>query len=168
MTILSSEPLGDDARIPNTAMALAVAGLLPFLGLTALSAAGLAAPQAAGQLLAGAEIGYGAVILSFLGGIRWGAALSEPNKTAQAFGLAMSVIPSLIGWAALVYDAYRAQPMAPLALLVAGFITQGLWDLVGARRGLLPRWFARLRLPLTFIVVVCLAITAFMLPQSKP
>jgi len=165
MTILSTEPLGDDNRIPKAAMALALAGLLPFLGLSALCVANVASSPTAGQLLVGAEIGYGAIILSFLGGIRWGAALSEPNKTAQAFGLAMSVIPSLIGWAALLDEAYRSQPIAPLTLLAAGFITQGVWDLVGARQGALPRWFARLRLPLTVIVVASLATTAFSLPQ---
>jgi hypothetical protein len=165
MTIVSTEPLGDDPRIPHAAMALALAGLLPFLGLSALSVTGAAALPGAGPQLVEAEIGYGAVILSFLGGIRWGAALTEPNKVAQSVGLVMSVIPSLISWAALLYFAYRAQPIAPLALLVAGFITQGVWDLVGARRGALPRWFARLRLPLTVIVIACLATTAFTLPQ---
>jgi hypothetical protein len=165
MTIVSTQPLGDDTRIPYAAGALAIAGLLPFLGLSASCATGGTAWFGSGQQLVGAEIGYGAVILSFLGGIRWGAALNESNAVVQSFGLAMSVIPSLIGWAALLYFAVRAQPIAPLTLLIAGFIAQGLWDLVGARRGALPRWFARLRLPLTVLVAACLATTALTVPQ---
>jgi hypothetical protein len=165
MTTFFKQTLGDDTRIPFAATLLSIVGLLPFLVLSAFSASSLS-DGTTGKLFIGMLVDYGAVILSFLGGIRWGAALTEPNPRAQAFALAMSIIPSLIGWAALLYFVYRAQAVAPLMLLIVGFLTQGVWDLVGARRGALPRWFAQLRAPLTIIVVACLAGAAWAIPQN--
>jgi hypothetical protein len=166
MTIFSKEPLGDDTRIPFAATLLSVAGLLPIIALSLLIASYPLATPATGRLILSALISYCAVILAFLGGIRWGAALTESNRAAQAFALAMSVIPSVIGWTSLLFYAYRGQGLAPLTLLAAGFVTQALWDLVGAQRGILPRWFAKLRAPLTIIVVTCLVGTALTLPQD--
>ena len=50
---------------------------------------------------------YGAVILSFLGGIQWGLAIrnSDGNaRTRQGLTpiLTVSIVPSLIGWTGLV------------------------------------------------------------------
>ena len=51
------------------------------------------------------SLAYGAVILSFLGGIRWGAALRGIGASQRRFDFAISVIPSLAGWAALLIPA---------------------------------------------------------------
>jgi len=165
MTILSNETIGETKGIPMTAIALSLAGLLPFFGLTALLFAP-PPPTAATSLALAALIGYGAVILSFLGGIRWGATLGERNRSAQALALSVSVIPALVGWSAILLLSARGQAFAPLSLLIAGFATQGLWDLVGARSGALPQWFARLRLPLTLAVITCLVAAAYFVPES--
>jgi len=165
MTILSSETIGEPKRIPTMAIVLSLAGLLPFVGLTLLLVAGQR-PSANTSLALAALIGYGAVILSFLGGIRWGATLGERNPSAQALALGVSIIPAIIGWSAILLLSARGQAFAPLSLLIAGFLTQGLWDLVGARSGALPQWFARLRLPLTLIVTACLIVAAVLVPES--
>jgi hypothetical protein len=165
MTIFSSETIGEPKRIPAMAIALSLAGFLPFAGLTLLLFT--AAPSSATvSLVLAALIGYGAVILSFLGGIRWGATLGERNSSAQALALSVSIIPAIVGWAAVLLLSARGQAFAPLSLLIAGFVTQGLWDLVGARSGALPQWFARLRLPLTLAVTVCLIAAAILVPES--
>jgi len=165
MTIFSRETIGEPRHIPAMAVVLSLAGLLPFIGLTFLLFAA-PRPTANTSLALAALIGYGAVILSFLGGIRWGATLGERNSSAQALALGVSIIPTIVGWSAILLLSARGQAFAPLSLLIAGFLTQGLWDLVGARSGALPQWFARLRLPLTLIVIVCLIVAATLVPES--
>jgi hypothetical protein len=165
MTILSSETIGEPKRIPAMAIVLSLAGLVPFVGLTGLLFA-TPRPIANTSLALTALVGYGAVILSFLGGIRWGTTLGERNSSAQSLALGGSIIPALIGWSAILLLSARGQAFAPLSLLIAGFVAQGLWDLVGARSGALPQWFARLRLPLTLAVVACLIVAAVLVPES--
>jgi len=165
MTIFSSETIGESKRVPVTAIVLSLGGLLPFFGLTALLFAA-SRPTATTSFTLAALIGYGAVILSFLGGIRWGATLGERNRSVQALALGVSIIPALVGWSAILLLSVRGQALAPLSLLIAGFATQGLWDLVGARSGALPQWFSRLRLPLTIAVIACLVAAAVVVPES--
>ena len=81
--------------VPAPAQVLGFAGLIPFAG-CALAVAFLPEikPEAADALL-----NYGAVILSFLGGIRWGFAVFEGDRAGWiAYGV--SVIPSLVAWVA--------------------------------------------------------------------
>jgi hypothetical protein len=108
--------------------------------------------------------GYGAVILSFLGGIHWGMAIAgpvAPPATATAAGrrlgrrLAWSVVPSLVGWAALLVP-----PVAGLFVLAAAFAVQLGIDLRATKRGAAPAWYPRLRVPLTLVVVASLAVAA--------
>ncbi len=56
---------------------------------------------------------YAAVIVSFLGGIHWGLALRQPPQQHTGL-LAWGVVPSLLGWPALLLP-----PAAGLALLGA-------------------------------------------------
>ena len=42
------------------------------------------------------------------------------------------------------------------AMLIAGFLVQGLWDVMSVDSGRLPVWFGRLRMILTAGVVVAL------------
>ena len=88
--------------LPSSAAWLGAAGLIPFVVL-ALSAPFLPAAHRAGALFAlGA---YGAVILSFLGGVRWGVAIAaaptDRDGTTLAGALVLSVVPSLAAWLAL-------------------------------------------------------------------
>ncbi|ORE90163.1 DUF3429 domain-containing protein [Aurantimonas sp. 22II-16-19i] len=140
----------DHAR---TAWALALFGLVPFVVMAGLLAyAGrefIAFP-----MLVLAFSGYSATILAFLGGIRWGYALSPGH---QAIGtLVLSVLPSLFGWALL----FVPSPWV-FAGFAAGFALTGVWDGIAARRGALPGWFGRLRLVLAASVTLC-QIVAFL------
>ena len=103
---------------------------------------------------------YGAVILSFLGGIHWGAAMtrsiSQTDHRIDASRLGISVVPSLVGWASLLLDARYG-----LALLAVGFAANLLLDIRSTRQGLVPPWYRGLRQPLTMVVVVALIVAEF-------
>jgi hypothetical protein len=129
-----------ETSIPKPPVLLGAAGLLPFFGLSLPLITGLEARFAWGSAVQGALAPYAAVIASFLGGIRWGFAVREPQGGALS-DYVLSVAPSLLAWAA------RGLPrptdlLALGALILAwGFVDQ---DLV--RRGIAPPWFGRLRL----------------------
>jgi hypothetical protein len=96
--------------------------------------------------------GYAAVVLSYLGGIRWGVALSEPGEDAgRVFGI--SVLPALGGWAA-----FFIPPPYSFVLLAVAFAAHGAWDTLSAQQGRMPDWFARLRMQLTAGIVVTMII----------
>jgi hypothetical protein len=142
-------------RIPNPALYLGAAGLLPFFAATA--AIGLLPPEGRGIFVA-ALAGYGAVILSFLGAVHWGAAIGGtggPGATPSVLGprLAWSVVPALLGWASLVMGA------APgLVLQLVGFVGCLIIDVRATRLGLLPAWYPKLRWPLSAVAILCLAV----------
>ncbi len=101
-------------------------------------------------------LSYGAVILSFLGGIRWGAALNEPGRQSPTT-LAQSVVPAIFAWVCTLLPS----PWSFVGLAVA-FAVQGVWDVAAIRAGRITTpWFASLRIVLTVGAVVALAITAY-------
>ena len=69
------------------------------------------------------------------------------------FGL--GVLPSLVGWLALLVM-FLGLPMAALLILTAGVITLTLVEGRAARRLLVPRGYMRLRWVLSAGVVGCL------------
>ncbi len=149
-------------RLPILAMLLGLLGLLPFLGCTIgiiLFPGQVPAPN-----LVMAIIAYGAVILAFLGGVHWGFAL-EPAPSVVTPGqaatdnkrLALGVIPSLIGWAALLVPLV-ASSMVAIILLILGFVLTTLVEARAHRRGALPGGYMALRWLLSSIVVLCLVV----------
>ncbi len=116
----------------TVAWALALAGLIPFVGCAAMVAAG--GPDADAWL--GALIAYAAVILSFLGGTRWGAALASGSPDPVT--LILSNIPALVAWAALL--PLEMPSPTRLSLLSAGLALMWLWD-----RRRQPAWYPALR-----------------------
>lgn len=136
----------EQIRFTATAWFLAGFGAVPF---AAMALAGAIAPGLSATYLGGdaAFLGYGAVILSFMGGIRWGAVLTGSSGPGAAQTLILSVAPPLAGWLALLID----RPWS-LLLLLAGFVGQGAWDVASASNGQLPGWFGRLRLVISAIV----------------
>ena len=134
---------------------LGYAGLLPFV-LPAL----LVALLPAGDwhtLAARVLVAYGAVILSFLGGIVWGLGLQSRRLTPRlaAFEFLYSVCPSLLGWVALLL------PLRPGAALLAACVCGAfVHDALTARLHELPRWFLALRLQLSLGAVSALSLAA--------
>jgi len=142
-----------DAR-PAMPVALGLGGLLPFLA-GAVGSLFLAQP-AAGAAATLAAV-YGAVILSFLGGVHWGFGLKGGGPGAFAW----AVTPSLIA----VFAAFLTLPWM-LGVLSAGFVLAGAVDVAFfARTG--PSWYVRLRVALTVVVVLMLAVAATAAPAGR-
>ena len=153
-------------RLPLTAVALGVLGLVPFFACGLLAVAGdpVVAPRA---LLA--LIGYGAVILSFIGGVHWGFALPvvppqavlalvPPAATRRLVG---GVVPSLVGWGAVLLAVYAWDDLA-LLVLIAGFIAAIVVEARANRLGLMPPGYIWLRWGLTAGVLICLVSVAIL------
>lgn len=138
------KPLAD---VPRPATALGLAGVLPFLALAILTLAG----GAHASFALSALLGYGAVILSFLGGIHWGLGIGRDRPSGGLLGI--GVLPSLVGWAALLVGGKLG-----LGLLVLAFPLVLAVDLRLTRDSLAPAWFPRLRVVLTSAVVACLLV----------
>jgi len=140
---------------PAVAVRLGYAGLLPFvfgaayLGLSAIP--GTELPFA--RTVAYATAVYGAVILSFLGGVRWGIAMAGRQRGMREF--AYSVLPSLVGWVAALLP-----PVVAMAVLAGGFLMQGGGDQRAAAKGALPLWYAALRRRLSVAVTLSLLVAA--------
>ena len=137
------------SHIPSSALLLGLAGLIPFF-------AGAAAQWVALPLLTAEPglklvIAYGAIILSFLGGIRWGTAIGPYDSRRQGMEFTASVLGSLAGLAAIF-----TPPVPALTLLIAGFLMQALWDVTSVESGRLPSWFGKLRMLLTAGAVISL------------
>ncbi|WP_406851828.1 DUF3429 domain-containing protein [Brevundimonas sp. BH3] len=137
-------------RAPRPAMILGWFGVLPFAGLTGALAVGLGdAEQIADALRL-----YGAVILSFMGGVHWGVATLRSENGVPPYGV--SVLPAL--WAFAM--GFTSPPIGLLGL-AAGFLALLAYDLRCVRRGDLVEWYGRLRLWLTLAVILCLVVAGF-------
>jgi hypothetical protein len=143
-------------HFPVVAVLLGVAGLLPFLG-CGVAALGYLPDQAA--LAEAALVAYGAVILGFLGGVHWGQALDAGpgvSDRANRNRYLLSVMPALVGWAAVLLSLALALWVG-LATLIAGFVATTLVEARATRAGLMPRAYMWLRWALTVVVVLTLA-----------
>lgn len=138
--------------IPAAAAWLGALGLVPFI----VGAAGTLATEV--PWIAEAVRSYAATILAFMGGIHWGLAIGDQganHRASLSLQLTGSVILALVAWLALL------MPLTPgIATLAAAFVLLLAADLLAVHRGLAPRWYPRLRVPLTVIVTFCLAIPA--------
>lgn len=132
-----SPPEAQDDTIPTVALLLGVAGLLPFLGSAVMT--WVSSPT-------GSEIAvfsirtYAAVILSFLGGVRWGVCLRDPEALSRVGPLTLSIMPSIVAWVAVLMA-----PRLGLLTLIVGLAAQYLLDRFATRRSQLPDWYGRLR-----------------------
>ncbi len=141
-------------RVPRAVLVYGVLGIIPFW---AAPVAGLLAPAWTGLAAAIAAL-YAGLILSFLGGARWGLAVRDAAPDPIVVGLAMT--PTLAGLAVLVFT-HGAVRVQLLALAAALALNWG-WD-VSARR--LPPWYARLRTGLTLGAVGGLCVGALQLSR---
>ncbi|WP_374376909.1 DUF3429 domain-containing protein [Tabrizicola sp.] len=147
----------DDHRIPRPALTLGLAGLIPFLwsAATHLSPALSAwAGQFLSPMFLGAYVGltWGTLILGFMSGTLWAFA-TRAEGTLAAVAYSLPVIPAL--WAfVMVSDASQTSTV----FLAAGFVGLLLLDAMFTAWGLAPRWWLRLRVMLTVVVLACLAI----------
>ncbi|MEM9668482.1 MAG: DUF3429 domain-containing protein [Pseudomonadota bacterium] len=128
-------------KAPALPLLLTLAGILPFISLAALSIyvtgdGNLIGEQSFPVLFL---LFYAATILSFLGGIRWGAALLA--KPFDSWSLGLSVLPSLAAWAILIGVMLTSAFSLALFAFAALFAIQLVWDRLAWQAGKLPVWF---------------------------
>ena len=138
------------SSMPTPAAVLGAAGALPFIGLAAapyinLAPFGRPPLEVLGQ--------YGAVILSFMGAVHWGLAMAETGgRRDHAWQYVVGVLPAMVAWFSIAF-----LPLgAALGVMAFSFALLLLYDLRAIRLARAPVWYARLRWPLTLIVVPCL------------
>lgn len=140
-------------KAPRLVAWLAYGGLIPFIALTAAS---LMDPHRSGigqHLL----LNYGAVILSFVGALHWGFAMSAlaMSERKRNVCFAWSVVPALLAWVALSID-----PLVGSALMAAGFAIHYLQDWRLVRHVGLPAWYLPMRLRLSVVAALSLIVTS--------
>ena len=140
--------------LPNAVAWLGYGGLIPFLVF-----GGLSLTEPTHQIIyRSALLSYGAVILSFVGAIHWGLAMCMPQLTdsQRRSGYIWSVIPGVIAWFTVFLG-----PFISSLILILGFLLQCLRDLVLNHQSHLPNWFLPLRLRLTLVACISLALGAY-------
>lgn len=132
--------------VPRPALALAIAGLIPFVGAGIASHTPLRVIEILGQP---SEIllTYGKIILAFMGGCLWG--FGARSDDALGLSLSISVLPAL--YAFLIVG-------SSLYLLALGFALLLIADFWFAGRKLAPEWWISLRIPISAAAIIsCLA-----------
>lgn len=137
-------------RSPAVIWAYGLAGLIPFVAgaLGVLIADGVVRTLAVWVLTA-----YGALILSFLGGARWGLEIGRTLVLPRVISAAMA--PTLAGFFLLAVPHLPA--WVRLAGLACAFVAQWVWDV---RSPAAPEWYPRLRTMLSDGALLCLAVGA--------
>lgn len=131
----------------------ALIGLLPFIAALVVTVFPQVSPLPT-LIFERATLGYGALILSFLGGVRWGIRLQGGAGTDLTF--VTGIVGSVLGFFTLLLPFSLG-----VAVLVVGFAAQGAWDVWAGHIGRVPQLYARLRSLMTWLVcVVLLAILA--------
>lgn len=141
---------GNPEGVRHPARVLGIAGCVPFAVLS-LWLFGIADDHPWRSETIALLTGYSAVLLSFLGGIRWGLALAERNAEGARLELTLGILPTLVGWAALAITVPYA-----FAVLAVAFAAQGASDALAIHGGAAPAWFGRLRSQLTLVAVAAM------------
>lgn len=134
------------------AWGLAFAGLIPFV-LIAIGLLFVGHENAMAKPAFNFFRTYSAIILSFLGGIRWGYSLREDLYKYESGTLIVSVVPALVAWATLIIP--QDSNAITLMILLLAFCAHGAWDSLSASAEKLPKWFSKLRITITLIVAAC-------------
>lgn len=130
---------------PTPALVLGLSGLVPFLA----SPLYMAMTGSFVASLAYSQVAYGAVILSFVGAVRWGRALSEDEVIRPNwFNLGYSVTPSLVAWIALMLPTALSLSTLILGLGGAAYMDITMYGY--------PSWFKALRFILTMTAILSL------------
>lgn len=143
---MQNSDIPDPGRMPFSTAVFGGLGVIPFA--VGAMLANIPETRETGHWLV---ISYGAVILSFLGGIQWGVGLKAAPRAWLPYTVAIMI--SLSGWVSMVLP-----PLWGLVLLGAGFIAAFVYDVISVGIFKLPGWFLGLRSILTASVVTCIAL----------
>lgn len=138
-------------QAPKPALYLGFSGLIPFLSAPLL----MAATQSFYPELAYAQMVYGASIVSFLGGARWGFAIPAGSPAQPDWmNLGNSVVPSLLAWLALLCRDNIAEGALVVIMGLGLSLHYDLTLLPGY-----PSWFKAMRTILTLVATFSLVAT---------
>ncbi|KAK2761114.1 mitochondrial inner membrane protein 1 [Colletotrichum kahawae] len=167
----------DLSEVPREPYALGLAGTLPYLA-TSLStmylswdinlewpststfANNIYMNQESAQywlsLLEPVQLGYGAIIISFLGAVHWGMEYSEktPSPARTKFRYGMGVLAPMLAWPTLLMPIEYA-----LTAQFGAFTFLYLADIRAKNKGWTPQWYGTYRFILTAIVGVSIFIS---------
>ncbi|XP_059922520.1 transmembrane protein 69 [Gadus macrocephalus] len=139
---------------PKPALYLGMAGLIPFVAPPLL----MAVTETYLPELAYIQVAYGASIISFLGGSRWGFTLPESSPAKPDWiNLANSVVPSLLACAAMLLSD-SITPAATLVIMGLGVSLHYDLSLLPTY----PSWLKALRAVLTTVAFLSLVGTLVM------
>ena len=121
-----SDPCFTPVKTVLTARVLGYGGALPFLCGAIFANQQVAVLGVAPTYFL---LSYGAVILSFLGGLHWGRVITSPNVngSSDSTWLIWSVCPSLLGWVTLLLPVKVGTVVLSLCFLAALRIDQKLF-----------------------------------------
>jgi len=138
----------NDLPLPRIVFVATSLSLLPlFIALLLVIAPGVAPLDP--LVVERAIIGYAALLLAFLGGVRWGIRAGSGTGTDRTY--LIGALGALVGLITLVL------PFQPaIAILTVGFAGQGAWDVWAGYRGTIPEPYARRRMTATLMACVML------------
>ncbi|KAL8692670.1 MAG: hypothetical protein Q9218_002343 [Villophora microphyllina] len=158
-------------EVPREALVVGMAGIIPYVA-TSLSTVYLAwdinhaAMDGHGFLLSGQtaelllhileplQVGYGAVIISFLGAIHWGFEWAKYHGTKGYARYAIGVVAPAVAWPTLLLPVEYA-----LIAQFSAFTFLYFADSRAVIRGWAPQWYSTYRFVLTFIVGASIVIS---------
>jgi len=94
-------------------------------------------------------IAYGTIILSFISGMHFSYAILQNKHNIKL--LVLSNIIALLSWVSLLINLQLA-----LAMIMIGYLSNLMIDVMSYRNSIIPKWFFDLRLRISFIVLLCL------------
>lgn len=149
-------------KAPKPALYLGFSGLIPFLSAPLL----MAVTQSFYPEVAYAQVVYGASIVSFLGGARWGFAIPAGSPAQPDWmNLGKSVVPSLLAWLALLCRDSIAEGALVVIMGLGLSLHYDLTFLPGY-----PAWFKAMRTVLTLVAtfsLVAMLVLKKFCPEKK-
>ncbi|KAI5304332.1 hypothetical protein KEM56_006617 [Ascosphaera pollenicola] len=156
---------------PKDAVYLGLAGVLPYLATSAVTATlsyqtrlaieqghtSMFTPETVHDILDVLEpiqIGYGAVILSFLGAIHWGFEWAKLGGRAGMVRYLPGILAPAVAWPTLYLPFESA-----LLTQFGAFTIMYFFDASASARGTAPGWYANYRWVLTFIIGLSVFVT---------
>tara|TARA_B110000438_G_scaffold255693_1_gene262669 strand:- start:739 stop:1197 length:459 start_codon:yes stop_codon:yes gene_type:complete len=136
--------------IPNSNRLFGLAGLIPFWSLSFII---IFTKDPINSYALRALIAYGAIIISFLGGIHWGIAVQSIEKATWS-RMGWGVILSLLGWCAIFIPYLYALALLITTMFVALVIDLKLVDNDNKRT-----WYRTLRIILSLGAITALLFT---------
>ena len=141
--------------LPQPALIFGLAGQIPLAALAVQVASGRPLDAAwttpALQML----LLYGALMLSFLGGVQCGLAVATADRSDAWRRFGLPILPMLLAWGGV-----WAGRREGLITLAAGYVVWGAYEWWSTGLGEAPSWYGRLRLAFTVVAVAALGVAA--------